>query len=55
MTEVTYPTYTYILYIHFLESYYHKFMLSFVESLLYIYLDNHIVFILQFDVVYHID
>ena len=44
------------LYDHFLESFYQKLVLNFVKSFFCIYLDDHIVFILQFvDVVYHTD
>ena len=40
----------------FLEGFYHKWMLNFVTGFLYIYWDNHMVFIYQFvNVVYHID
>ena len=40
----------------FLENFYHKWMLNFVKGFLCIYLDNHMVFIVQFvNVVYHID
>ena len=44
----------YSLYADFLESFYHKWGLNFVKSSLCIYLDDHMVFILQFvNVVYH--
>ena len=44
------------LYSCFLESFCHKWMLNFVKGFLYIYWDNHILFIVQFvNVVYHID
>ena len=44
------------LYAHFLESFYHKWMLNFVTSFFCIYLDDHMVFLLQFvNMVYHID
>ena len=44
----------YSLYADFLESFYHKRGLNFVKSSLCIYLDDHMVFILQFvNVVYH--
>ena len=43
------------LYAYFLEGFYHKWVLNFVESFLCIYRDFHIVFILQFaNMVYHI-
>ena len=42
------------LYAGFLESFYHKWVLNFVKSSLCIYLDDHMVLILQFvNVVYH--
>ena len=38
------------------ESFYHKWMLNFVKSFIYIYWNNHMSFILQFvNVIYHID
>ena len=41
---------------YFLESFYHKWMLNFVESVFCIYWNYHMVFILQFvNMVYHID
>ena len=41
---------------YFLEGFYHKWVLNFVESFLCIYWDDHMVFILQFvNMVYHID
>ena len=44
------------LYAHFLESFYHKWVLNFVKSFFCIYGDDHMVFILQFvNMVYHID
>ena len=44
------------LYAHFLESFYHKWLLNFVKSFFCIYWDDHVVFILQFvNMVYHID
>ena len=44
------------LYAYFLEGFYHKCVLNFVESFLCIYLDDHMVFLLQFVImVYHID
>ena len=44
------------LYSHFLESFYHKWVLSFVRSFFCIYWDDHMVFPLQFaNMVYHID
>ena len=36
------------LYAYFLESFYHKCMLNFVENFFFICLDHHMVFILQF-------
>ena len=43
-------------YAHFLEGFYHKWVLHFVQSFLCIYWDNHMIFILQFvNVVYHTD
>ena len=43
------------LYAHFLESFYHKWVLNFVRSFCCIYWDDHMVFLLQFvKVVYHI-
>ena len=44
------------LYAYFLESFYHKLVLNFVESFFCIYSDVHMVFILQFvNMVYQID
>ena len=44
------------LYAHFLESFYHKCVLNFVENFFCIYWDDHTVFLLQFvNMVYHID
>ena len=44
------------LYAYFLESFYHKWVLNFVESFLCIYSEDHAVFLLQFvNMVYHID
>ena len=44
------------LYAHFLESFYHKWMLKFIKSFFCISWDDHIAFILQFlNVVYHTD
>ena len=41
---------------HFLESFYHKWLLNFIKSPFCIYWDDHIVLILQFvSVVYHVD
>ena len=46
----------YFLYTHFLESFYHKWVLNFVKSFFWIYWDDHMVFILQYvNMVYHID
>ena len=43
-------------YIHFVESFYYKSILNFLKSLVYIYWDDPMIFILQFiNVVYHID
>ena len=44
------------LYAHFLESFYHKWVLNFVRIFFCIYWNDHLAFILQFvDVVYHTD
>ena len=47
---------SYIFYAHFLESFYHNWVLNFVKSFLCIYWEDCMVFLLQFvNMVYHID
>ena len=44
------------LYAHFLESFSHKWVLNFVKNIFCIYVNDHLIFILQFiEVVYHTD
>ena len=44
------------LYAHFLETFYHKYVLSFIKRFFCFYWDDHMVFIIQFvNVVYHTD
>ena len=45
-----------LLYIHFVESFYQKFMLNFVKNFFCIYWNDRVAFILQFaNMLYHID
>ena len=53
---LSYIVEVYFLYTHFLESFYHKWMLNFVKSFFCICWDDHMICILQFvNMVYHID
>jgi len=53
---LSYMAFIILRYAHFLESFYHKWVLNFVESFPCIYWDDHVAFILQFvDMVYHIN
>ena len=49
--------YVHSLYVHFLESFYHKWILNFIKTFSFgIYWDDHMVFIIQFvNLVYHTD